>query len=74
MIAKPIFIIETPLVWTADQQYILKKALCNKFEDYYILVLKGNDNGYKFTAFYEKDFNDVKYDELKKIIESKILE
>jgi hypothetical protein len=39
-----------------------------KLEGYYVLVYKTNEEEIQFKCFYEKDFNDVKFEELKQTV------
>jgi len=41
-------------------------------KDYYVFVLSGDVKYPNISVFYEKDFNQVKYDELKEIVETKM--
>ncbi len=76
--AKPIFIAGIPRIIgnsrTGDVRDI-QKMLEEKFADYHVLVyLKCEDEGGEpdFQVFYEKDFDEVKYEELKEIVRAKI--
>ncbi len=41
-------------------------------QDYYVLAVPSNGEETKVEVFYEKDFNEVKYNQLKKIIADKM--
>lgn len=69
--AKPIVVLTLNISpdYTAFEH--AKKYLDNLLGDeYYNLVLAGNET--KIQVFYEKDFNQVKYEELKRIIEKEV--
>jgi hypothetical protein len=66
--SKPIFTIGLPRHCTEADMAEMRIALTNKLTDYYVLVYLSNLEEAKFEAFYEKDFNKVKYEELKQII------
>lgn len=63
---KPIFIIGVPYNG-ANEVPRLQKELEARFLDYYVLVYLHNNQELEFKTFYEKDFNDVKFEELKAI-------
>jgi hypothetical protein len=74
MTAKPIFIIRVPkrfLKDIAETQNELQKTIG---KDYYILILcdEFNSDKVEFECFHEKDFNEVKYEELKQIVEDRL--
>jgi hypothetical protein len=67
---KPILIIGVPS--SIDlKEYIADLRESEIKEDYYIIIYTTNDNEFTFQVFYEKDFNEVKYEELKRIISDK---
>lgn len=70
-IAKPIFTIGLP--HREDQEFLeeLNDSLGEKFEDYHVLVYSHPGEDLKLDCFYEKDFNEVKYNELKAFIKGK---
>lgn len=65
---KPIFIVGIPNVATQEEIVRLQKDLDKQFNDYYVLVYTHHQEELKFDCFYEKDFNEVKYEELKRIV------
>jgi hypothetical protein len=68
--AKPIFIVGLPLDQRIKRDESQKSLEDKIGEDYYCLAyVDSNLKEPKFQVFYEKDFNEVKYEELKKIIE-----
>ena len=77
-IPKPIFLIGLPRpdMGVSRQSHQAWKefleqtqsALIKKFDDYHVLVYEHPGNEPKFQVFYEKDFNKVKYEELKQIV------
>lgn len=68
--AKPIFLIGLPYKRVHQAQiYDIQKSLESKFTDYYTLVYtQHNVEDVLFNVFYEKDFNEIKYEELKEIV------
>ena len=65
--AKPIFILEMPnfyIEFCNDIEIKLKKQLT----DYHVLVMATDVTETKYTVFYEKDFTEINYNELKNII------
>lgn len=69
---KPIFIVELPFDSSDAEIGGVSDTLRDIEKDYYILIHRGNGSGVKFECFYEKDFNEVKYDELKNIVKEKL--
>lgn len=70
---KPIFIIGVPYASMADIEKISKELdISNINDDYHILVISVNHDNPFFKVFYEKDFNEIKYKELKNIVKSQI--
>ena len=66
--AKPIFIIGLPQMAEA---YVtnLQQIASSKMKGYYVLIVNlPMSSEPVFKAFYEKDFNEVKYNELKEIV------
>lgn len=70
--AKPIFLVELPS--SSSQEYFVRvrEALVNKMEDYHVIVFNGMCDNLKFDCFYEKDFNEVKFEELKEIVRNRL--
>jgi hypothetical protein len=70
--AKPILVVTIPQ--TPTQEYLqgfsqdVTQRIAN---EYHVLVIVGDVT--KVEVFYEKDFNQVKYEELKAIIEKEVL-
>ncbi len=46
----------------------IQKNLEQKFEQYYTLVYTTNSSEIEFKCFFEKDFDVVKFEELKQIV------
>ena len=74
--AKPIFTVGLPSesFRTLEDWNLLELELKNKFKDYDTLLYTHNGDEVKFDCFFEKDFNKVKYEQLKKIIKDKMQE
>ena len=64
MKAKPIIIIRIPD--TTDK--VTKEDFGDMIKEYHIVTIREARINIEFEAFYEKDFNEVKYEELKQII------
>lgn len=69
---KPIFIVGLPLDRSDTELEHVQKLLDRELKDYYSLVYTTNDNEIQFKAFYEKDFDEIKYEELKQIVQDSI--
>ena len=70
--AKPIFIVETPMMQTHEEFVNTQKLLENKLNDYHVLIVQTNVDDFNFKVFYDKDFTEINYDELKKFIKEKL--
>jgi len=71
--AKPIFLVGLPTrgIDEGDIDYIHSK-LNRELYDYHFLIYPYYGKNIKFECFYEKDFNEIKYEELKKIIRERM--
>lgn len=65
---KPIFIVGLQNSINASHIDEISKSIQAVITDYHVLVHTTNNDNNQFQVFYEKDFNDVKFDELKKIV------
>lgn len=65
---KPIFIVELPITFTFSQLDEISNLLTEKLIDYYVLVVRNSVSKITFKCFYEKDFDEIKYEELKQLI------
>lgn len=70
--AKPIFIVEVPMMQTHEDFVNVQKVLENKLNDYHVLMVQMDVNDFNFKVFYDKDFTEIKYDELRKLIKEKL--
>lgn len=71
--AKPIFIIKLNDFVSDDEYDFMKRELIPLKCDYHILLIKNATSGpLEFQCIYEKDFDEVKFNELKKIVEDSI--
>lgn len=72
--AKPIVLLGLGKYTPVDSIEKIGKNLESKIgQDYYGLVYRSNClDDLQMQVFYEKDFNEVKYEELKKIIEEAV--
>lgn len=72
--AKPILVVglskgNSPREVAEIQHQIERMPISN---EYYVLPYRRLDDETTFEVFYEKDFNEVKYEELKQLITDKI--
>lgn len=69
MKVKPIVLIGIPF---ASKQQISELESHEKIKslkfDYHVLIINISDDKLKFEVFYEKDFNHVKFEELKELV------
>ncbi len=65
---KPIFLVGLPQMASREQIEDVQKNLEQKLEQYYPLVYQTNRNEIDFKCFFEKDFDEVKYEDLKQIV------
>ena len=70
--AKPIFIVEAPMMQTHEEFVNTQKVLDNKLNDYHVLIVQTNVDDFNFKVFYDKDFTEINYDELKELIKEKL--
>lgn len=73
MSAKPIFLIALPYQMVSELDNV-QKGLEGKMPDYYILIYPHAKDEVEFQCFYEKDFNEVKYEEMKQLVIDKLSE
>jgi hypothetical protein len=71
---KPIFIVGVPKELTENDFLKIKENLISQLRDYHTLIYTHTKPELEFNAFYEKDFNEVKYEELKELITKLIKE
>lgn len=65
---KPIFMVGIPNDDILEEFTSIEESLKGEFTDYHIIIYSHSGNDVKFECFYEKDFNNVKYEELKNIV------
>lgn len=65
---KPILLVGLPQMVSREQIKEVKKDLERKLEQYYLLVYQTNGSEIDFKCFFEKYFDEVKYEELKQIV------
>lgn len=65
---KPIFTVGIPDGITKKELEEIQSQITKTLSDYYVLVYVFHKNDPEFNAYYEKDFNEVKFEELKEII------
>lgn len=68
--AKPIFIVTLPGDTEQSTMNTIQHSLQSKMTDFHVLVVVSGIGAkeLKFEAFFEKDFNEVKFEELKNIV------
>jgi hypothetical protein len=66
--AKPIFIVELPDYITKEDFDKIQFNLETKLTDYHVLVTGTDVEQINYKVFYEKDFTEINYSELKNII------
>jgi uncharacterized pyridoxamine 5'-phosphate oxidase family protein len=66
--AKPIFTVS--IHNSADKEDVIRveEMLMNKLPDYHVLIYLSSSDEPKFQTFYDKDFTEVNYEEMKEII------
>lgn len=65
---KPIFLVGLPQMASREQIEDVQKNLERKLEQYYPLVYQTNGSEMDFKCFFEKDFDEIKFEELKEIV------
>lgn len=68
---KPIFTVKVPFN-AGSEIHKIRKSLQKDIPEYHILVFNHYKDDIEFNAFYEKDFNEVKFEELKQIVQNSI--
>lgn len=69
--AKPIFIVALPFETGADIEGI-RQRLTENMPDYYHLVYNKAIDEPEFKVFYDKDFTETNYEELKEFVHTEI--
>jgi hypothetical protein len=71
--AKPIFIIKLPekSIDLGDVEKLITPIQRDLY-DYHVLCIFHEGNNIEIEIFYEKDFNEVKFEELKEIVKENI--
>jgi hypothetical protein len=67
---KPIFIVGFPKRYDYETYSTFRDDIKCKMKDYHIIIFEINSEEPTFQCFYEKDFNEVKYKELKEIVKN----
>jgi hypothetical protein len=70
--AKPILIVEAPMMQTHEEFANVQKVLEKKLNDYHVLMVQMDVNNFNFKVFYDKDFTEINYNELRKLINEKL--
>lgn len=69
--AKPIFLVGIIADHTEAFEQV-QKAVESKLDDYHVLVHHSQTDELTFQVFYEKDFTEINYEELKQLIKESI--
>ncbi len=70
---KPIFTVGLPVRFASKEKLDLaQKAFKSTMPDYHVLVYPTVEEDTQFKAFYEKDFDDIKFEELKSLVSAEI--
>ena len=70
---KPIFLVGVPRNMDYEQVLKAQVELERQLDGYYSLVYQTNQDEIKFQCFYEKDFDEVKFEELKQIVKENLI-
>lgn len=70
---KPIFLVGVPRNMDYEQVLKAQVELERQLDGYYSLVFQTNQDEIKFQCFYEKDFDEVKFEELKQIVKENLI-
>ena len=70
---KPIFLVGVPRNMDYEQVLNAQVELERQLDGYYSLVYQTNQDEIKFQCFYEKDFDEVKFEELKQIVKENLI-
>lgn len=69
---KPIFLVGIPQPENIEIIARIQETLEEKLEQYYPLVYTTSGSEMEFKCFFEKDFNEVKFEELKEIVRNAV--
>jgi len=69
---KPIFLVGLPSELDIKQFETIQTLLENKLIEYYVIVYRTNESEIQFKCFYKKDFDDIKFEELKAIVKNEL--
>lgn len=69
---KPIFLVGIPNPENIELIARLQENLEKKLEQYYPLVYTTKGSEMEFKCFFEKDFDEVKFEELKEIVRNAV--
>lgn len=70
---KPIFLVGLPMKTDYEYVHEAQVELDRKLDGYYSLIYRTNQDEIKFQCFYEKDFDEVKFEELKQIVKENLI-
>ena len=68
---KPILIISFPNSMAGEGFDDYCDGIADSMPDYHVIFISHESTEWTFQCFYEKDFNHVKYEELKELIKNK---
>ncbi len=63
--AKPIFLIQAPLLYPAENRQKVAEKLTEQITDYHVVLVQGLAETFKVSVFYEKDGREIDLDDLK---------
>lgn len=69
---KPIFLVGIPNPENIELIACIQESLEEKLEQYYPLVYTTKGSEIEFKCFFEKDFDEVKFEELKEIVRNAV--
>ena len=68
--AKPIFIVKTPMYFSTEERITLENFYSNKLNDYHVILIPNNKiKNFKFKVYSEKEFSELDDKKLKEVIE-----
>jgi len=69
--AKPIFLVGVPVDFHPQTLQNIQQMLEDKIQDYHTIVYTKKDGDeIDFKALYEKDFDEIKFEQLKELVRS----
>lgn len=69
---KPIFLVGIPHPASHEDINNIRENLSLYLDGYYVIVYGNNTPDVSFKCFYEKDFDEIKFEELKQIVANQL--